>query len=105
MEYHPRSLPGSNLSTILATSNRRCTYFVSAPGEHRQWDRDGHIDTNLAYLNLTLKLASRRSTLGEDGGPIAVRVRIDDRQSLIKRVSFEDHKDGAKDLLPIANDE
>ena len=73
--------------------------FVSAPREHRQWDRNGHVDSNLANFDTRLELACSRAALREDGCSVTVLVGVDDVERVIEGVGGDDGQDGTKDFL------
>ena len=54
--------------------------------EHRQGDRDGHVDADLAGVHLVLELARSGAARREDGRAVAVRVLPDDVNGLVEGV-------------------
>jgi len=53
------------------------TLLVTGEGEHGQWDRDGHVDAQLAGFDVLLEARGGGAGAGEDGGAVAVLVGID----------------------------
>ena len=72
---------------------------IPAPREHRQRDRDGHVDPNLANFDTRLELARGRAALRENCGAVTVLVGVDDVERVIEGVGGDDGENGAKDLL------
>ena len=74
-------------------------YLVATPSEHWQWNGNGDIDAYLTNIYFMLELARCSARLCEDSCPVAVLVRIDYSNSVIKRVCVDNQKDRSKDFL------
>lgn len=50
--------------------------LVASEGEHRKWDRNGEIDTNLSDFDLVLEFSCDSTVLSENCGSIAPFVSV-----------------------------
>lgn len=75
------------------------THLVSTPGEHGKRDGDGHVDTNLSNVDISLELARSGSGLGEDGGSVTIPVLVDNLDGFVESVSLDHNKCWTEDLL------
>jgi hypothetical protein len=111
------------LQTRLAVEGVRATarnrFLVSCEGEHGElalsafvrlyvgWKktyrhRNGHVDTDLTGLNLTLEATSSSTRACEDGSAVAVFIGVDQVNGLIDGLDVETHEDRAEDLFCVA---
>ena len=56
----------------------------------------------LAHVHLVCVFAGGGAVVGEDGGAVAVRVVVDERNGLVKVGRLQDHQHWAEDLLLVA---
>ncbi|KAJ6446052.1 CMGC/SRPK protein kinase [Purpureocillium lavendulum] len=78
------------------------TLLVAGEGEHGQRDGDGHVDADLAGLDVAAERLGRGAGAREDGNAVAVLVLVDELDGVVDGVDVEAHEDGAEDLLPVA---
>lgn len=64
--------------------------------------RNLHIDTKLAGLELVLEAGSSGTGTSKDGSTVAVLVGVDEGDGLIDAVNFKADEDGAEDLFAVA---
>lgn len=74
------------------------TAFITAPGEHRQGDRDRNVDTDLANIDFALEAPGGCSGLSEDCGSVSVAVLVDDLDSLVEAISLENYQHRSENL-------
>jgi hypothetical protein len=58
--------------------------------------RDGHVDADLAHVDVFLELARGGAALGEDGRAVAVGVGVDEGDGLIDVSASAMHSTGPK---------
>nr|WP_254801958.1 hypothetical protein [Kitasatospora sp. SUK 42] len=63
--------------------------------------RDRHVDADHADLHLELEAPGRAAVVGEEGGAVAVRVGVDERQALLVGGDADDGEDRAEDLVVV----
>lgn len=66
----------------------------------RQRNGYGDVDTDLSNFDLALKFAGCGSRLSKDRGTISIFIGIDDIKRIVKCVSSDHNKDGAKYFFP-----
>jgi hypothetical protein len=93
--------------------------LISSEGEHRElsflsvtivaqqchgtyWDGNGHIDADLASLNLALELARRGTGPSENGRSVAVLVLVDELNRLIYRLNVQTDENRPENFLRVA---
>ena len=86
-------------SASTATSN---TLLVTSEGEHGQRYGDGHIDANLAGLDVAAERLGCRARLGEDGNTVTVFVLVDQIDGVVNGLDVKADKDRAENLLLVA---
>ena len=69
--------PQSILPVKVTYTTTRNTLLVACKTEHGQWDRDGHVDSDLAGFDVALEAAGGGAGSGEDCGAVAVFVGVD----------------------------
>jgi len=84
-------------------ASTRNTLLVSREAEHRQWDRDGHIDAHLAGLDVLLEVRGGGAAAREDGDAVAVFVGVDEIYGFIDGVDVQADEDGAEDFFGVAS--
>lgn len=78
------------------------TLLVTGEGEHGQWHGNGHVDTQLAGLNVLLEARRGGAGAGEDGGAVAVLVGVDQVDGVVEGFDVQTDEDGSEDLLLVA---
>mmetsp|Transcript_21036 Transcript_21036/g.49367 ORF Transcript_21036/g.49367 Transcript_21036/m.49367 type:complete len:232 (-) Transcript_21036:926-1621(-) len=73
--------------------------LVPREGEHRQRNRDRDVDTNLSRFNLVGEFPCSRPAACEDGGAVAVRVRVHEVDGFLEGVGLHTAEHWAKDLV------
>ena len=94
----------SNLSIKRIRAPSRNTLLVPREREVRHADRDGdgHVDADLAALDVLLEGLRGGAGLGEDGHAVAVFVGVDEVDGAGEGGDFEGDEDGAEDLFGVA---
>ena len=80
----------------------RHTLLISGKTKHRQWNRDGHIDTDLAGFDFFLEAPGRGARAGEESDAVAVFVGVDERDGGVEGGGREADEDGAEDFFAVA---
>src|SRR5262245_33819553 len=73
-----------------------------APAAEREvgdGDRDGDVEADHARLDLDLEAAGGAAVPGEEGGPVAVGVGVDEGDGLVEGRGSDHREDGAEDLF------
>lgn len=65
-------------------------------------DGDGHVDTDLAGLNLALESTCCRTGSSEDGGAVSILIRVDEIDGLVECLYIEADENRTEDLLRVA---
>ena len=73
----------------------------AAKREEGHGHRDGDVHPHHPHLHLVLEALRRRAGAGEDGGAVAVGVRVDDREGLLERAGAEHDQHWPEDLLAV----
>jgi len=76
--------------------------LVAGEAEHGQGDGDGHVDADLAGLDVLLEVGGRRAGAGEDGDAVAVLVGVDERDGVVDRVDVQAYEHRTEDLFRVA---
>jgi len=82
-----------------ATLARDDIYLACAPREHRQWNWNGDIDTDLSDFNIMFEFPSGRSGLREDSSPITIAIGVNQSNGIIESVSLKHNQNRSKYLL------
>jgi hypothetical protein len=107
-----------NSKSALERIAKKNWYLVTAEGEHRQWNRDRHIDSNLPDVDLGLDQKSLRMTesssrsshlkftrsssrLREACSAVAIPVVVDDFDRIVQVVDRQDDQNRTEYLFPI----
>ena len=77
--------------------------LVSSETEHRKWDRNRKIDSNLSCLNLVLEFSSVSSGLGENSHTVSKLVFVDQLDGFVQSVDSDDDHDGGEELVVVAS--
>lgn len=96
------SLPLSvelNGSFTVEVSSSPHRSLVSSEREHREWDRNRQVDSNLSGLDFVLEFSSVSSGLGENGNTITPRVAVDELDGLIKSLHSADDHNRSKEFI------
>mmetsp|Transcript_7654 Transcript_7654/g.18333 ORF Transcript_7654/g.18333 Transcript_7654/m.18333 type:complete len:212 (+) Transcript_7654:255-890(+) len=73
--------------------------LVPREGEHRQRNRDRDVDANLSRFNLVGEFPGSRPATREDGGAVAVWVRVHKVDGFLEGVDLHTAEHWAKDLV------
>jgi len=71
--------------------------------KHWQWYRNWYIHTNLSNIDILSKLSGSSTICGEYGSSVAVRVVVDQLDSLVQRLDGQADKSRAEDLFLVAS--
>ncbi len=76
--------------------------LVAAEAEHGQRHGDGHVDAQLAHVEVALELRRRAAGAREHRRPVAVPVRVDERDGRRDALDVDGDQHRAEDLFPVA---